>query len=266
VRQVTGVHDEHGPGQDVLYVAARAPRPGLTKSRLGRTIGHERAAALYAAFVRDLAERLNKATCRVGWYVTPEDAWTELAALVAYDRAPTVQRGPILVQPPADWTERQRALFATARARHERRTILIASDSPQLGVDLIGEAFQRLQRDDLVLGPTEDGGYYLIGVRTDGHATAAHPWDALCGVRMSTGTVLDEILARVAGLGLRASLLPTTFDVDEAADLDQLIPLALIRDDLVATRTALEALGLIPVLSGAAERTPHAPVAVGGAR
>jgi uncharacterized protein len=263
---MTGVHGRHGSSQDLLYVAARAPRPGFTKSRLGQTIGHERAAALYTAFVRDLAERLNKATFRVGWYVTPEEAWTELAALVACDRVPTVQRGPILVQPPADWTERQRALFATARARHERRTVLIASDSPQLGVDLIGEAFQRLKRDDLVLGPTEDGGYYLIGMRMDGHATEVHPWDALCGVRMSTGTVLDEILARAAGLGLRASLLPTTFDVDEAADLDHLIPLALVRDDLVATRAALAELGLIPVLSGAAEPAPHGPVAIGGAR
>jgi uncharacterized protein len=102
----------------------------------------------------------------------------------------------ILIQPPGDWTERQRALFANARGPNERRTVLIASDSPQLDVDLIGEAFDRLRRDDIVLGPTVDGGYYLIGVRSTLHQTAACPWDVLSDVRMSTGTELDEILTR----------------------------------------------------------------------
>ena len=55
-------HDSNAHGtpamlQDVLYVAARAPRPGFTKSRLGRAIGHDRSTALYTAFVEDLAER-----------------------------------------------------------------------------------------------------------------------------------------------------------------------------------------------------------------
>jgi uncharacterized protein len=250
----------------MLYVAARAPRPGFAKSRLGRTIGHERASALYSAFVQDLAERLEASPFPVGWYVTPDDAWIDLAPLIPSGRTVRGEHHRIIVQPPGDWTERQRVLFASAQERLEQRTVLIASDSPQLDVDLIGEAFEQLQRDDLVLGPTQDGGYYLIGMRTPCHPTAARPWDALSGVRMSTGTVLDEILMRAAGLGLRTSLLSPTFDIDEEDDLDRLIPLALVRDDLAATRAALERLGLIRFSTGTVEQSSRVAMALCGVR
>ena len=172
-----------------------------------------------------------------------------------------------------DWTHRQRALFSTAHTRNERRTLLIASDSPQIGLDTVREAFARLDRDDLVLGPTDDGGYYLVGMRSPAGSTETRPWDALAGVQMSTGTVLDEILARAARLGLRTSLLPPMFDVDDASDLERLIPLALRRDDLAAARAALERLGLMPTAAAAArpdedvsQGIERAPVAVGGLR
>jgi hypothetical protein len=265
VRQVSGVHGDHASRQDVLYVAARAPRPGFTKSRLGRSIGHRRATALYSAFVQDLAARLDRAPFTVGWYVTPDDAWSELAPLMPVSQGWGGDLGPILAQPAGDWTERQRALFATAAARQELRTVLIASDSPQLGLELMVEAFERLEHDDLVLGPTDDGGYYLVGMRAPSHPGMARPWEVLTGVRMSTGTVFDELLSRATGLGLQTTLIPPTFDIDEAADLGRLIPLALRRDDLAATRAALDTLGLLPVLTDAGVRRPDTAVALGGA-
>ena len=92
---------------------------------------------------------------------------------------------------------------------------------------MIAEAFERLDRDDLVLGPTDDGGYYLIGMRTPTTGRPA-PWDVLSGVRMSTGTVLDEIAgARRRASASRRACCRATFDIDEAVDLDRLIPLAL---------------------------------------
>jgi uncharacterized protein len=202
----------------------------------------------------------------VGWYVTPEDAWDDLAPLVSTGRLPNGHDHAVLVQPPGDWTQRQRALFASASDRHERRTVLIASDSPQLGTELIREAFERLRHDDLVLGPTDDGGYYLVGMQPPADPAGVRPWDALSGVRMSTVTVLDELLARAAHLGLRTSLLSPTFDIDEASDLERLVPLALVRDDLAATREALAGLGLIPPLPGPDEAGADAPAILGAAR
>jgi len=221
----------------VLYVAARAPRPGFAKTRLGQAIGHPQANLLYAAFVRDVAARLADAPVPVGWYVTPEDAWDDLAALVYRPGQAGPPPGPVLIQGPGGWAARQQALFAGAPGRGERRTVLIASDSPQLTLDPILEAFALLERHDLVLGPVDDGGYYLVGMRG--------PYPVLGGVAMSTHTVLHEIVARATRLGLSVALVAQTFDVDEAGDLARLAALVAERDDLPATRSALERLGLL---------------------
>ncbi len=244
----------------VLYVAARAPRPGFAKTRLGKAIGHAAANALYTAFLQDLAARFASAPFPVGWYVTPEDAWESLAPLVrpectpphptmgplhphgppapspasgrgGADVTPTVAAGPVLIQGPGDWGVRQQALFSEAPARGETRTILVASDSPQLTVEVVVEAFALLEQHDLVLGPVDDGGYYLVGMRG--------PWPVLGGVPMSTRTVLAEIVARAEQLGLSVALVEPTFDVDEAEDLERLAALAAQREDLSATRAAL---------------------------
>ena len=117
----------------------------------------------------------------------------------------------------------------------------------------MGEAFRRLEGDDLVFGPTFDGGYYLIGMRGRG------PSDALEGVPISVGTELDGITARAWLLGLSVGLLEPTFDVDVAEDLRRLRPLALERDDLRATRGALESLGLVGQRITVSSRSHHAP-------
>jgi uncharacterized protein len=215
---------------DALYVIARAPRVGFAKTRLGRTIGHERAIVLYQAFLRDLAARFARSPLAPGWYVTPPDAWPEISAL-------TGGTGRVLFQGDGDLTERQRELFVGATSRGERRTVLIASDSPHLTVDVVEEAFRLLDRRDLVFGPTYDGGYYLIGMG------GYH--DILKETPMSVGTELDGLMVRARLLGLSVGLLEPTFDVDVVEDLEHLRPLALERPDLAATRAALESVGLL---------------------
>ncbi len=215
---------------DALFIIAKAPRVGFAKTRLGASIGHERAIVLYRAFLRDLAARFSVSPFGLGWYVTPPDAWTEISPLAG-------ETGPVLFQGDGDLSERQRELFAGSADRGEERTVLIAADSPHLTVEVVEEAFRRLDRQDLVFGPTHDGGYYLIGMR------GFH--DVLRGMSMSVGTVLDAVVARARLSGLSVGLLDPTFDVDEAEDLQHLRPLALERPDLSATRDALESLGLL---------------------
>jgi len=215
---------------DALYVIAKAPRVGLAKTRLGRTIGHERAVTLYRAFLQDLAARFSGAPFALGWYVTPPDAWAEISPLVG-------ESGRVLFQGEGDLTERQRELFREAAGRGEKRTVLIASDSPHLTVGIVEEAFRCLDRQDIVFGPTYDGGYYLIGMR------GYH--DVLQEAPMSVGTELDGIVARARLSGLSVALLETTFDVDVVEDIRHLRPLVLERPDLAATRDALESLGLL---------------------
>ncbi|MGI9112885.1 MAG: TIGR04282 family arsenosugar biosynthesis glycosyltransferase, partial [Gaiellaceae bacterium] len=204
-----------------LTIAAKAPRAGHVKTRLAASIGNVAAAELYGAFLRDLAARFPAAA----WFVTPAAEWPRVT-----DRY-LGRSAPLLPQPPGDWTERRRAFFRGAAARGEERSILIASDSPQLRAEVVAEAFALLDRHELVLGPVTDGGYYLIGMRG---------WhDVLAGVAMSTSSVLDELQRSARTLGLRVALLEPTYDVDEVEDLELLALDAALRDDLPATRAAL---------------------------
>lgn len=213
-----------------LYIAAKAPRIGIAKTRLGRSIGDAAAIALYRAFLQDLGARFADAPFPVGWYVTPDDAWPELRPLVGC----TATEPRVLAQGAGDWAERQDALFRDAPKRNEAPVILIASDSPHLTIETIQVAFRTLNDHDLVFGPVSDGGYYLIGMRR---------WhDVLKGIPMSTGSVLDTIRDRARAQGLSVGEVAETFDVDDVEDLVQLQALVQTRDDLPATRRALEAL------------------------
>ncbi|MGH7869542.1 MAG: hypothetical protein ACREP9_18395 [Candidatus Dormibacteraceae bacterium] len=79
-----------------LYIAAKAPRPGVCKTRLGQMIGDSAAASLYAAFLADLGARLQSQHYLLGWYVAPSTAWPAIAPLVPPPDS-------ILVQPDGEW-------------------------------------------------------------------------------------------------------------------------------------------------------------------
>lgn len=210
-----------------LFIAAKAPRPLVAKTRLGAEIGHERAARIYAAFLRDLGRRFASFPHQVGWFV-PAGAWPEILAALG----PGWSGAPVVHQHGPDWTQRQRRLFLGAPGRGEDRTVLIASDSPQVRASVVAAAFARLDTSDVVLGPVLDGGYYLIGV-SGGR-------DVLDSVTMSQGDVTGAIVRRCQELDLRHSLVEPSFDVDVADDLEGLRLLAGVRPDLAATRAALQ--------------------------
>ncbi len=218
-----------------LFIAARAPRPGFTKTRLGHAIGHDAAARVYRAFLTDLGARFGSAPFDVGWYVTPPAAWPEIRPCLPGHISTTI----VLPQPEGDWAARQRTLFAGMAARGERRTVLIASDSPHLPVSIVANAFDLLRERDLVLGPVLDGGYYLIGMRSP------HVASVLDNVQMSTGDVLEQLIDRAAELGFTTGLVEPTFDVDVVDDLARLRDVVQRHDDLPATHAALHTLGLL---------------------
>jgi rSAM/selenodomain-associated transferase 1 len=215
----------------VLVVFARQPTPGEVKTRLADRIGDERAAALYAAFVADLARRLRAASVPVCWAVAPPlEGFAERFGLAPRD---------CLAQPGGDLGARMHAAFLEMSRRGFSRCALIGSDLPQLPLERVERSLGALDEADLVLGPARDGGYYLIAMR--------EPRDVFTGIRWSSAGVLDATLARAESLGLRAALLEEDFDVDTAEDLDRLRALLAsrpeVRGDLPATAAAL---GLSP--------------------
>jgi uncharacterized protein len=233
--------DEGGQGRGVLLIAAREPAQGMTKTRLGAAIGMERAAELYAAFLVDLSARFAPGPGEdwgfdVGWAFTPAEVDFALV-LQQIGCAPPPVPVHFVPQQGDGWDVRQANILAWGHAQGYERTVLIGSDSPQLPLTVVREAFAALTDHEVAMGRTLDGGYYLIGMRGF--------LDVLTGVPMSTATVADALAARITARGLRLAELPETFDIDEERDLQHL-RLALAPDGASAPATwaALRRLGL----------------------
>lgn len=248
-----------------LVVFAKAPVPGQVKTRLttggeggARGLSAEEAAALHAAFVRDVCER----GARVGFgrrflYVAgglSHPLLVEIAGRAGYE---------LRAQEGADLGARMHHAIAQ-ELRAAAAVVLIGTDSPTLPGAYLERAGACLQagEGDVVLGPAIDGGYYLIGARGEVPELFAP------GIAWSTDRVLTETLRRLRALvasrpGFGVRLLPPFYDVDTPADLARLVTdLSEGRgpstesedaphtraeiDDAPHTRALLGELGLIP--------------------
>lgn len=226
---------------NLLIIGARMPVAGQAKTRLGRDLSDDVAIRLYRAFLADLAIRFPAAArrdgCDLAWGYTPAGA--DFAALLA-DLAPDAPPPDHLIpQVGDDWGVRQVNLLRWGADAGYARTVLIASDSPQLAESVATASFAALRDHDVAMGRVSDGGYYLIG--------NAGFHDIISGAPMSTAHAADAIAAHAADLGLRLAELPASFDVDIGGDLDALVT-ALRADPARAPKTweALGHLGLIP--------------------
>lgn len=198
--------------QRTLIIFAREPVAGRTKTRLCPPLDGVTAAGLYTACLRDLFDRVRWLPgVRAVVAYTPVTAAAFFAAFAPWLEA-MPQRGDAL-------GERMDLALADVLARHAPTpgaAVLIGSDLPNLPASHLSEAFVQLEAgQDLVLGPADDGGYYLIGMRRPQPRV-------LREVTMSTPTVLDETLAIARREGLRTALLPPWYDLDTGADLCRL--------------------------------------------
>lgn len=219
------------PPRDTLVVFAKAPIPGQVKTRLARRVGDRAAADLAAAFLLDTVDRARASGARVLLAFDPpeEKAWFR-------EHAPAASLFP---QPDLDFGARVLAAVRAARAAGADRVVVVGMDSPHVPADRWAEAFTALEHRDLCLGPSEDGGYYLIGLR-DPHA------ELFAGIPWGTAGVLDATRARAAALGLSLAELAQDFDVDEEPDLRRLADVLAARpEECPRTRAALGARGLL---------------------
>jgi rSAM/selenodomain-associated transferase 1 len=193
-----------------LAVMAKAPRVGTVKTRLCPPLLATEAAELARCFLLDAIERV---AAVVG--VRPIVAYAPVEARGEFE---TVVPGfPLIAQRGGDLGERQGRLVEDILALGHQAALLIGTDSPTLPPETIDEAVGLIMAPDVdvVVGPTEDGGYYLIGLRAPCPALFEEmPW--------STAAVLSLTLDRVRRLGLRAVCLPTWYDIDTGADLARL--------------------------------------------
>ena len=196
------------PANGRLLVFVKAPRPGFVKTRLAAVVGTETALETYSALVETLIARLDGLP-RIEIQFSPAGAEAEIQPWVQPDWTASPQAEGNL-------TDRLIAAFANAFQAGQERVVIIGSDCPYIAPDDIAEAFNKLANHDVVLGPANDGGYWLIGLR--------QPQPALFeGITWSTESVFEETLAAAAAAGLHVARLRELSDVDTVADLQRFI-------------------------------------------
>jgi len=194
-----------------VIVFARAPSAGGTKTRLIPALGPDGAADLYRCFLLDTLANLQGLDAEVV-VAAAEEADSRAVASLAEDVCPGAE---LIVQSGADLGERIADSVRQVLSRGHPRVAVIGTDSPSLPSRLVGEALDLAADRDLVLGPSFDGGYYLIGLRAPAPALFA-------GIAWGSDSVLCDTLARARDLRLSIALLQPWYDVDTPGDLNHL--------------------------------------------
>jgi uncharacterized protein len=196
--------------KNALIVVAKQPAPGQTKTRLSPPLTPEQASALYECFFFDTLDQMRQvdAVQRVIAYL-PMDAH-EYFYRFAPDFELVPQNGP-------DLGSRLDHALTDYLSQGYERVVIMDSDSPTLPSAYLSQAFTALSDGaDVTLGPCDDGGYYLIGIKKLSPRL-------LREVQMSTPTVAADTIALAEEEGLRVSLLPTWYDIDDASSLIRLM-------------------------------------------
>jgi len=196
---------------NALAVMAKAPVAGHVKTRLVPPLSHDQAADLSRALLADLLGHVSALTGAEHYlFFTPEGAAASMSELAGGKFHLVAQRGD-------DLGARMEAVFADLWKRGHRRMVLIGGDLPVFPLEFLEQAFARLDTpaDRVVLGPSRDGGYYLVGMNR-------RVAEIFTDMTWSHGRVLSETLKKIRSLGIEALQLPLWFDVDTPADLAEM--------------------------------------------
>ena len=192
----------------VLVIMAKAPRPGAVKTRLTPSLPPQAVTAFYRCLLDDtlaLARSLDNVEVAI---MCPRADVNELAQLASDKVSVVAQTGEGLA---AGLT----SVFAHFTEALQRRVIAFNSDSPHLPRSILEDAFEMLATQDMVVGPTHDGGYYLVGAKASHPTLFAHDG-------MGTSSALETLLSRAQALALSVGFAAPFYDVDVAEDLSRL--------------------------------------------
>ena len=192
---------------DVLGVFVKVPTPGHVKTRLAQSVGADHAAALYRFIGRQVvAQCVDPGGHRTAIWFAPSGgeagtrAWLEWLGVDDF-----------LSQPDGGLGVRLTATFDHHFAHGARRVVVIGSDCPDVGRELVHRAFAALEQDDLVVGPAVDGGFYLLGLNSPAP-------ELFRDIEWSTDAVYRQTMTNAGRLGLSMAVLPELQDVDTVDD------------------------------------------------
>jgi rSAM/selenodomain-associated transferase 1 len=204
MRSETANITEPGEGNRTLVIMAKAIRAGAVKTRLGTCLPADAITGLYRCLLEDtmaLARSLDGVATAI---MSPAADVEDLRRTVDGSMQVVPQKGAGLA-----------AGLESVFAHFAGRTVAFNSDTPHLPLAVLRQAFEALAFCDLVVGPTHDGGYYLVG------AKAPQP-GLFAASAMGTGSALEMLLARARKLGLSVRSTQECYDVDVPPDLSRL--------------------------------------------
>lgn len=192
-----------------LIIFAKEPQPGHVKTRLNGYLSSRQCVNLYKAFLKDTAALARQINCEI--------------KILAYDSA---QKTPCYLkrifpdfifhqQVGSHLGQRMHQAFKFAKRHRAARAIIIGSDSPTLPSEYIGQAFVSLETTDIVLGPSHDGGYYLLGLK---NSTAG----LYHRISWSTPGVFQNTVRNIRRLKKNLAVLKPWYDVDSVLSLFRL--------------------------------------------
>jgi rSAM/selenodomain-associated transferase 1 len=192
-----------------VILLLKYPQEGSVKLRLGRQIGDAVAADLYRNFILDMLSTMNDTGLRRSISFFPPASSASLREWLGPSLDLYPQRG-------RDHPERLMNTFVDAFSRGEERVVVLASDVPDLTKEVMMEALASLDRSDAVIGPSPDGGYYLIGFRRG--SFRREPFQ---DIAWSTPRAFEDTISRMSDLVVhRLCHWP---DVDTMSDLQDLV-------------------------------------------
>jgi len=192
--------------QNVLIIFMKAPRLGTVKTRLQPQLTAEQSLTLYRAMGEDLVAKFRGAAeFDLQIYFWPPESEEEIRQWLGNDMA-------FFAQEEGDLGWKMLRAFAHAFQQGYRKAVIIGSDLPTLDQSRIKEAFRQLETHDAVLGPTDDGGYYLVALKT------LHP-ELFADVSWSTEQVFAQTMENARRANLQITLLKKEADLDTFPDV-----------------------------------------------
>ena len=190
-----------------LLFFIKNPEKGKVKTRLASAIGDKKAVKLYKRFLLEMLFTLNRGTFLFYLCYSPESPLSDLKNWLGDHYLYMAQSGENL-------GERMKNGFVEAISMNFKRVVLIGSDIPDLPIQFIEDAFTSLLEKDAVIGPSFDGGYYLIGFKDKAFSHRVFE-----GIHWSTKSVFEKTLEILKQEGLTVHTLQPLRDIDTVEDL-----------------------------------------------
>ncbi len=196
--------------EDALVIAAKAPIQGKVKTRLLTFLTPQEATNLYESILLDILDRVSGIE-GVERFV----AFYPGEGRMYFEKNVSQKGFGIIEQKGDDLGERLKSVFSTLFDKGFSRIVIIGSDSPTLPLEYIKDAFDRLKQYQVVIGPCDDGGYYLIGLNSP-------LYDLFEGIRWGGSDVFKNTCSKARLSSYTLYILPGWYDIDVKDDLNRL--------------------------------------------